>query len=144
MSNITGKGKYEDIKNFEVNYVLENQANPAEQPTKEALDVALIKVIVPIDVQEVHVVDVLVVYTFIEDILNDNHLEIEDSSDKESLASQHNGDGNDVVKEVDQMEEETDTEIEVPIEDKAQNIVPDETRETNLRDQNVDKNVMDN
>lgn len=46
---------------------------------------------------EALVVSVTVIYTFINDILNDNHVETEeDSSDEEPIASQVD-DGNDVV-----------------------------------------------
>lgn len=49
---------------------------------------------------EALVVSVTIIYTFVNDILNDNHVETEDSSDEEPIASQVD-DGNDVNNDVD-------------------------------------------
>lgn len=51
MSDLTRKGKNNGKKSSEVSDVHENHAKPADQPTKEILDIAPIQIVVPVDIQ---------------------------------------------------------------------------------------------
>ncbi|CAI8588552.1 unnamed protein product [Vicia faba] len=101
------------------------KTNPADQPAKEVLDVAPLQIIIPDTIQySLHACDkppmednilkiclvktlgtssigVPVVETFINDILNDKHVETEDSRDEKSLEIQDEVVENDVNINID-------------------------------------------